>query len=207
VSRALALAGASGALAESLAAGGVAVFPTDTVYGLGADAENAAAVRRLYALKGRAPDKPAAVLFTSLELALAVLPSTGERIEAALRALLPGPVTALLANPGLAFPLTGGGERLGVRVIDIGLDLPRPVLQSSANRAGGADARRLGDVPRSIRSGADLVIDGGELPGVPSTVVDLSALETGGGWRIVREGALDAGAVAASLAAGKLGRR
>jgi L-threonylcarbamoyladenylate synthase len=164
-------------------------------------------VRRLYALKGRAPDKPAAILFTSLALALATLPELGERTQAALRALLPGPVTVLLANQGLAFPLAGGGERLGVRVIDIGLALPRPVLQSSANHSGGAEARRLADVPRSVRAGADLVIDGGELPGVASTVVDLSALETGGGWRILREGALTEQAVAASLAAGKLERR
>jgi L-threonylcarbamoyladenylate synthase len=65
-----------------------------------------------------------------------------------------------------------------------------PVLQSSANVAGGPDARRLEDVPEAIRRGADLVLDGGELPGTPSTVVDLRMYERGGEWRIVRPGAV-----------------
>ena len=65
-----------------------------------------------------------------------------------------------------------------------------PVLQTSANLSGGPDARRLEDVPQAIRDGADLVIDGGELPGTPSTVVDLRAYERGGEPQIVRAGAV-----------------
>jgi L-threonylcarbamoyladenylate synthase len=65
-----------------------------------------------------------------------------------------------------------------------------PVLQSSANHTGGDDARSLDDVPAPIRAEADLVLDGGELPGTPSTVVDLSAFETTRDWSVVREGAL-----------------
>jgi L-threonylcarbamoyladenylate synthase len=74
-----------------------------------------------------------------------------------------------------------------------------PVLQSSANPSGGADARRLDDVDPAIRAGVDLQLDGGELPGTPSTVIDLTGYEPGGRWEIVRQGALSAGDVAARL--------
>jgi L-threonylcarbamoyladenylate synthase len=196
--KAVPLASGSAALHECVSGGGVAVFPTDTVYGLCCDAEDGDAVERLYALKGRAPSKPAALLCFSLEVALAALGELDGRILTALRALLPGPVTVLLANPLRRYPLTGG-ELLGLRVIDIGLSLAMPVLQSSANDAGGADARRLAEVPLAIRDGADLVIDGGELPGVPSTVVDLSRFERDGTWQTVRSGALSDAALAALL--------
>jgi L-threonylcarbamoyladenylate synthase len=183
------LVGSEAALEACIASGGVAVFPTDTVYGLCCDPENVAAVRRLYTLKGRAADKPAALLFFALDPAIIMLPWLGQRAQSALRALLPGAVTVLLPDPERRFPLAGG-RLLGVRVIDVGLSLELPVLQSSANRSGAGDPRRLADIPSQIREAADLVIDGGELPGVPSTVVDLSELERGGGWHVLREGAL-----------------
>ena len=75
----------------------------------------------------------------------------------------------------------------------------RPVLQSSANAAGGPDARRLDDVPAAIRAGADLVLDGGELPGTPSTVVDLRRYEAAGEWTVPRIGAVAAAAVGTVL--------
>ncbi len=164
------------ALGACVAAGGVAVFPADTVYGLACDPENADAVAKLYALKGRPPDKPAAVMFFDL----AELGDYG--------GLLPGGVTLLVANPERRYPLasTTDPETLGIRVPFLA-PVGRPVLQSSANLTGGPDARRLDEVPESIREGADLVIDGGELPGVPSTVIDL---RTPGEWRIVRQGAV-----------------
>ena len=65
-----------------------------------------------------------------------------------------------------------------------------PVLQSSANPAGGADARRLDDIPARIREQADLTIDGGELPGTPSTVIDLRRYEDEGAWTVLRSGAV-----------------
>ncbi len=73
-----------------------------------------------------------------------------------------------------------------------GLELDGRLLQSSANLAGGPDARRLTDVPQAIRDAADLVVDGGELLGVPSTVVDLSRYDDDDdpGWRVVRVGAV-----------------
>ena len=77
--------------------------------------------------------------------------------------------------------------------------MPRPVLQSSANRAGGPDARRLADVPAAIRAAADLVLDGGDLPGTPSTVIDLREYEEEGVWSVVREGAVAVDTVATVL--------
>jgi L-threonylcarbamoyladenylate synthase len=179
--------------------GGVAVFPADTVYGLACDPDTPEAVRRLYALKGRRPDKPAAVLFFQRELALAALPELGERTRAALEALLPGAVTLLLPNPSGRWPLACGPDpaTLGLRVPALSppaaalAAVTWPVLQSSANRAGGADARTLTEVPEPIRADADLVLDGGDLPGTPSTVLDLRGYETTGDWAIVREGAED----------------
>ena len=81
-------------------------------------------------------------------------------------------------------------------IADVLRAVASPVLQSSANAAGGADARRLADVPEGIRAAADLVLDGGELPGTPSTVVDLRRYETAGKWTVVREGAVPAAAIA-----------
>ncbi len=192
-----------------IAVGGVAVFPADTVYGLACEPDLDDAVERLYRLKGRRPDKPAAVMFFQRDLALAALPELGPETRAAVEALLPGPVTLLLPNPARRFPLACGPDptTLGLRVPALPQPLAAlravtwPVLQSSANRAGAADARTLDAVPVPIRAGADLVLDGGELPGTPSTVVDLRPYQATGDWRIVREGALDRGAVRRRLSA------
>jgi L-threonylcarbamoyladenylate synthase len=192
-----------------ISVGGVALFPADTVYGLATEPDSREGVDRLYALKGRPPIQPAAVMFFQRELALAALPELGARTRAALERLLPGPVTVLVPNPARRYPLACGPspERLGVRVP--ALDAPAlaplaaarwPVLQSSANPSGGADARRLADVDPAIRAGVDLQLDGGELPGTPSTVIDLTRWEGAGEYDIVRHGALSPGDVAARLA-------
>lgn len=186
------------ALERCVTSGGVAVFGADTVYGLACHPEDEAAVARLYELKGRAPDKPAAVMWLDRERALAALPELGARTRAALERLWPGGLTVLLPNPHGRFPLAGG-EALGVRVIDLGAPVGVPLLQSSANHAGGPDARRLEDVPEDIRARADLVLDAGELPGTPSTVVDLRAYDAGGTWSVVREGAVPTPEIAAVL--------
>jgi L-threonylcarbamoyladenylate synthase len=190
-----------------MAVGGVAVFGADTVYGLACDADTPEAVERLYAIKGRRPDKPAAVLFFSLELALAALPEIGPRTTAALEGLLPGAVTVLLPNPARRFPLACGPdpETVGLRVPALApaaaaLAAVRwPILQSSANPSGGADARRLRDVPRAIRDEADLLLDAGELDGTASTVLDLRRFEADATWDVLREGALDRSRVASTL--------
>jgi L-threonylcarbamoyladenylate synthase len=172
----------------------VALFPADTVYGLACDPDSNAAVERLYAIKGRPAGRPAAVMFFGLGDALAALPGLGPRTHVALERLLPGPVTLLLPNPERRFPLACGPapERLGLRVPDLPLlaGVRRPVLQSSANPSGGTEARRLVDIDERIRDEVDLVIDGGELPGTPSTVVDFTDYERGGMYEVVREGAL-----------------
>jgi L-threonylcarbamoyladenylate synthase len=187
-------------------AGGVVVFPADTVYGLACDPENAQAVARLYELKGRPPTKPVAVMWFDPACALQVLPELGPRTRAALERLLPGAVTLLVPNPERRFPLAAGeGAALGVRVprltqaLEALATVPLAVLQSSANHAGGPDARTIDEVPDAIREGADLVLDAGELPGTPSTVIDLRDYEDGGEWAIVREGALADEAVARAL--------
>jgi L-threonylcarbamoyladenylate synthase len=184
-------------LDDCIGRGGVAVFPADTVYGLACDPSDEAAVARLYELKGRPPDKPAAVMFFDRDRALAALPELGPRTRALLERLLPGALTVLV--PSDRFPLAGGAGTLGLRVPDVPPLSSGPVLQTSANLAGGPDARRLEDVPEAIRRGADLVLDGGELPGTPSTVVDLRAYETGGDLQIVRTGEVSE-AVVRSLA-------
>ncbi len=186
------------ALEECIAAGGVAVFPTDTVYGVCCDPDNEQAARRLYALKGRPAARPAAIMFFALEPALQALPDLEHDERAALSALLPGPVTLLLANPALRFapacridPAT-----LGLRVPDLPeclralASLAIGVMQSSANLSGEPDARSLAQVPKSMLDGADLVLDGGELPGVPSTVIDLRDYREHRRWHVLREGAL-----------------
>jgi L-threonylcarbamoyladenylate synthase len=186
-----------------MSVGGVAVFPADTVYGLACDPDNKVAVQRLYTLKRRSYEKPSAVMFFEVSLALSALPELGERTHEALARLMPGAVSVLLPNPAARFPLACGDDpsTLGLRVPVV----PRlagvrwPVLQSSANRAGGPDARRLEDVPEFIRRSADLVIDGGELPGTPSTVVDLRSYEVEGSWEVVRAGAVGYDELGAAL--------
>jgi L-threonylcarbamoyladenylate synthase len=191
------------AFERCMSVGGVAVFPADTVYGLACDAQNRVAVERLYALKRRRLDKPSAVMFFDLELAVAALPELGSVTLGALERLLPGAVTVLLPNPASRFPLACGKDQqtLGLRVLAIpalrGVDWP--VLQSSANLAGGPEAVELNEVPEPIRRRADMLIDGGRLPGTASTIVDLRAYEVGGGWRIVRPGAVGETEVKAAL--------
>ena len=185
-------------LRRSIAVGGVALFPADTVYGLATEPDSAEGVRRLYGLKGRAPDRPAAVMFFSLELALEALRELGPATRGAVERLLPGALTLLLPNPTRRYPLACGPEpeRLGLRVPSLDGPLAPlgalswPVLQSSANRSGGPDARRVADVDPAIRHGVDVVLDAGELPGTPSTVVDLTAYESDGSLIVVREGAV-----------------
>lgn len=186
-------------LERCIAGGGVAIFPADTVYGLCCDAANPQAVARLYQLKGRPSAKPAAVLFADVEGLLSALPQLGPRTAAAVRRLLPGSLTLLVPNPTGRFPLAGPGQLLGVRVAELAFSLGRPVLQSSANLAGGPEARRLTDVDERLRAAVDLAVDGGELPGRSSTVIDLGDYEDGRRWRIVRSGAVGTVAVERAL--------
>jgi L-threonylcarbamoyladenylate synthase len=193
------------AFTRCIAGGGVAVFPADTVYGLACDPENGAAVARLYALKRRPPTQPSAVMFFDAALALGALPELGARTRALVARLLPGGVTLVLPNPAARFPLACGADphTLGLRVPAASMlaGVASPVLQSSANLSGGPDARRLEDVPAAIREGADLLVDAGELPGTPSTVIDLRRFEVARTWEIIRAGAVAAEVVANAVSA------
>jgi L-threonylcarbamoyladenylate synthase len=185
-------------LEECLGGGGVAVFPTDTVYGVCCDPEDEDAARRLYELKGRPATRACAVMFFALEPALLSLSELPDAELLALRALLPGPVTVLLANRGGHFAAACRSDpgTLGLRVprlpdpLSALSSISAPVMQSSANISGEPDARRLQDVPARLLDGADLVLDGGELPGIPSTVVDLRDFDSERRWHLLREGAL-----------------
>ena len=177
--------------------GGVALFPADTVYGLATEPESREGVERLYRLKGRRPDRPAAVMFFRMDLALEALPELPSRTRGAMERLLPGGVTLLLPNKAHRYPLACGPNQdvLGIRVPAFEGPLAEmrwPVLQSSANRSGGPDARRVQDVDQGIRAGVDLVLDGGPLPGTPSTVVDLTSYHEDGRFEIRRAGAVSA---------------
>ena len=162
---------------EALRAGRAVVLPTDTVYGLCALPEHEDV---LYELKGRDRSKPVALLAADVDAILAAVPGLDRGI---LERYLPGPYT-------LVFPAPGGGT-VGVRVPelpDVSAAIVRAVgvvAATSANAAGGPNPRRLDDVPEDIRAACGAVVDAGELPGVPSTVLDLS----GGEPRVVREGA------------------
>jgi L-threonylcarbamoyladenylate synthase len=195
-------------LEDCLSGGGVAVFPTDTVYGVCCDPEDELAAMRLYALKGRPAARPAAVMFFALEPALARLPELLDTEQRALQALLPGPVTLLLANRARRFAPACRTDpaTLGLRVPLLPANLHAlsllagPVMQSSANISGQPDARSLTDVPKSMLDGADLVLDGGQLPGKPSTVIDLRDYDASRRWHVLREGALSSAEVQRMLA-------
>jgi len=181
---------------EALRDGKPIVMPFDTVYGLAADPHREEATTRLYELKGRDLTAPSALVARDVDHLLECLPELQGRAAALARLLLPGPVTLVLPNPARRFRwLTGTNpEAIGVRVPDFdgpGAEVLAAVgalVATSANRPGGPDPKRLDEVPEDIRQGAAALVDGGELPGSPSTVIDL----TGEKPRILREGALPA---------------
>ncbi|HLI32338.1 MAG TPA: Sua5/YciO/YrdC/YwlC family protein [Solirubrobacteraceae bacterium] len=201
------------ALCSCIGEGGVALIPTDTVYGLACDPDSGEALARLYEIKGRPPWRPAAVMFPTLGEAYAALGELPARLREALARLLPGPVTLLLENPAGLFPLAcapqdalappaGAGAihaadaALGIRVPAFAggpaalTQLGRPLLQSSANRTGGADSGSLAQIDPQLRAAADMVLDGGALPGSASSVIDLRRYAAEGRFELLREGPL-----------------
>jgi L-threonylcarbamoyladenylate synthase len=185
--------------------GGVALFPADTVYGLACDPLDAAAARRIDELKGRAHGKPSAVMFFAPLAMRELIGELGPRTRLALAALLPGPVTVVVANPHGRYPLACGdsAQGLGLRLIGGPLAGARcAVLQTSANLTGEPPPRALADVDEGLRSAVDLEIDAGELPGTASTVLDLSEIDSGGGWMVLREGQVPVADVERALGSG-----
>jgi len=196
------------ALERTISGGGVAVFPSDGLYGLACDPLDAGAIAKIHRLKGRDDGKPSAVMYFSPLAIRELVAGFGPRTKAAVSALMPGPVTLVVANPQRRYPLAcrQDHEQLGVRLIGGPLaGTMCPVFQTSANLSGEPAPARFEDVPASIRNGVDLAIDGGELPGLPSTVVDITALEEDGSWKVLRDGALSPGDLASKLASVGLG--
>lgn len=176
-----------------IAAGGVAVFPADGLYGLACDPLNSEAIERIHRIKGRDDGKPSAVLYFSPLAMRELVESMGERTRAAAGALLPGAVTLVVDNPEHRYPLAcrEDPERLGVRLIEGPLaGAMCPIFQTSANRSGEPASAIFADVPRQILTAVDVAIDGGALTGLPSTVIDASALDSGGEWSVLRQGGM-----------------
>jgi len=186
------------AAADAIRDGNLVVYPTETVYGLGADALDPDAIERAYAAKGRDRSKPLSLGVPSADAARDYV-VTGEREERFMEAFLPGPVTVVCEKRDVVpAALTGGRERVGVRVPDhdIALALLKrvaPVTATSANRSGAGSVRRAADLDPDFRDDVAVVLDGGETGGVESTVVDVANDE------IIRAGA-NADAIEAWLA-------
>jgi L-threonylcarbamoyladenylate synthase len=194
---------AAAALERCIGSGGVAIFPADGLYGLACDPLDPAAVIRIHQLKGRSGGKSSAVMYFSPLAMRELVAELGPRAAAAVSALLPGPVTLVVKNPGHRYPLAcrEDVERLGVRLLGGPLaGAMCPVFQTSANLSGKTAPSRFEEVPGSIRAAVDLAIDGGRLGGLPSTVVDIAAIDDGGGWEILRQGAISEGDLASRLA-------
>jgi L-threonylcarbamoyladenylate synthase len=174
------------------------ILPTDTVYGLCALLDTPEPGRRLYSLKRRDPGQPSALLAAAIDTLLACLPELDDRAKAIVRALLPGPYTLVLPNPKRRFAWIAGTtpEAIGVRVPALPtvaaavLAQVGCVVATSANLPGGRDPRRIDEIPAELLDGVGAVVDVGELPGTPSTVLDFTAPEP----RVIREGAAPAAA-------------
>ena len=177
-------------IANALAAGELVVLPTDTVYGLACRPDDEGAVRALSALKRRPPEQPVALVGASVSALREFVP------ELAGRGLLHGPFTLVVSNPQRRLPWLGGSrpDTIGVRLPELKGDAAellrrvRAVAATSANLHGGPDPRRLDDVPPEILAGVAATLDGGELAGTASTVIDLTGIEP----RILREGPVPA---------------
>lgn len=180
----------------ALRAGQPIVLPMDTVYGLCAYPYREEAALRLYKLKGRPETQPTALVASDLEMLFECVPELGGRAAKQARALLPGPFTLIVPNPARRYRwLTGDRpETIGVRVPELSgpgravLDAVGAVAATSANLPGQPDPRTLAEVPGEIREACGALVDGGELPGTPSTVIDLTGPEP----TVVREGAVRA---------------
>ena len=166
--------------AAAVREGHAVVYPTETVYGLGADATDPDAVERVFDLKGRSRDNPLSLGVPSVDAALDYTRPTAVE-ERFMRRFLPGPVTVVVERrSSLPDVLTAGRERVGVRVPDHEtalalLERAPPLTATSANRSGSPSVTRISDLDDRIRDGVAVVVDGGETPGTESTVVDPGA--------------------------------
>ena len=152
--------------------GGIVSFPTETVYGLAALAENKEAVRKIYQLKKRPFSKRLPLQVGSKKELKKIIPELSSEAEKVIKKFCPGPLTLILKK---------GGKNLGVRIPENRISrailrkINSPLVVTSANLSGGKEAKRIEDVSKVFSGKIDLVIDGGKkLSGVPSTIVDLT---------------------------------
>lgn len=175
--------------ARAIREGNAVIFPTETVYGLGADALNPAAIERVFELKGRARDKPLSLGVPDVETALTYTTPT-DREHRFMEQFLPGPVTVIVERKAVVpDELTGGLDKVGIRIPDheVALSLLRevePVTATSANVSGQQSAHVVEDIDPELREAVAAVLDAGETRGTESTVVDVEA------GRIHRRGTL-----------------
>ena len=190
-------------VAALLRAGGVMAYPTDTFYGLGANAYSAAAVEKIYALKHRDRGKPLSIVVADPEQARSSARDLPPSLDVLARAFWPGPLTLVL-NAGPAFPpaMLGSGGTIAMRVPALPwlCDLLRrtgfPVTATSANLSGDGELDDPDAVRLLFEGRTDLIIDGGRTPGgAPSTIVDL----TSGDPRLLRPGAVPWDRILAAL--------
>jgi L-threonylcarbamoyladenylate synthase len=160
------------AAVAALRAGRAVILPTDTVYGLCALPGHEDV---LYELKGRDRSKPVALLAADVDALVVAVPGLDASL---LERFLPGPYTLVVGGVGVRVPDLPPAAAAVVREVGV-------VASTSANRSGGPDPRRVADVPEEIRAACGAIVDAGELPGVPSTVVDLDGPEP----RVLRQGA------------------
>ena len=180
---------------EFLKSGGVVVFPTDTLYGLGADAFSIAAVNRIFQIKQRPSGLALPVLVDSWDQALTVAREAPDWARKLAQRFWPGPLTLILSkSEALPVGVTGGGDTVAVRMPNhpVALELIRglggPITGTSANRSGGQDLQAIEEVEAQLGKDVDYIIKLGPAPiGVSSTVVDA----TSGALKLVRQGALD----------------
>ncbi len=187
---------------RALARGKLVVFPTETLYGLGADARSAAALERLVAVRGRQAGKPILVLVRDVAMAETVAAEVPEGARRLAARFWPGPLTLVLrARPGLSAALTAGSGTIGVRapghptaaaIVD---GLGGPVTAPSANPPGGTPPRRLDEARAYFGDRVEVYVDGGELPGGGSTVASVDGDEL----RVLRAGVVSEAALRAAL--------
>jgi L-threonylcarbamoyladenylate synthase len=180
----------------AIQAGKLVILPLDTVYGICSSPYRDEPTRRIYRLKRRPETMPSALVCANLEMLIECVPELRGRAGLVARALLPGPYTLVLPNPARRYRwLTGiNPETIGVRVPQVEgpckeiLDRAGAVVATSANLHGAPDPRRLDEVPDELKEAAAVVVDGGEVLGVPSTVLDFTEREP----KVLREGAAPA---------------
>lgn len=190
------------ALESSISKGEVVLFPSDGIYGLACDPLNEEAVDRIHAIKGRDDGKSSAVMYFSPLAMRELIRDLGQKVSVAFGRLLPGPVTLIVPNPRHRYPLACREDpaRLGVRVIEGPLSGARcPIFQTSANLSGEPAASTFAGIVPEVREEVDLAIDGGELTGLPSTVVDLTEYDENGVWTVLRDGGMSRGDLIAAL--------